>query len=150
MFRRVMFGAVKSGAVCGNAEGACRSAASIAPITIIIFVICSLRHRFMEWIFQCFVNAGQTTGMNEYNGSKSSGGIEMAMEKGPLSINSENMFPIIKKWLYSDHDIFYRELISNGCDAITKLKKLDMMGERPGHDRRRGEGIYQQHRLFGR
>ncbi len=51
------------------------------------------------------------------------------MERGPLSINSENMFPIIKKWLYSDHDIFYRELISNGCDAITKLKKLDMMGD---------------------
>lgn len=49
-------------------------------------------------------------------------------EKGQLSINSENMFPIIKKWLYSDHDIFYRELISNGCDAITKLKKLEMMG----------------------
>ncbi len=53
----------------------------------------------------------------------------MALERGPLSINSENMFPIIKKWLYSDHDIFYRELISNGCDAITKLKKLDMMGD---------------------
>ena len=53
----------------------------------------------------------------------------MAQEKGQLSINSENMFPIIKKWLYSDHDIFYRELISNGCDAITKLKKLQMMGE---------------------
>lgn len=53
----------------------------------------------------------------------------MEAEKGQLSINSENMFPIIKKWLYSDHDIFYRELISNGCDAITKLKKLDMMGE---------------------
>ena len=50
-------------------------------------------------------------------------------ERGSLSINSENMFPIIKKWLYSDHDIFYRELISNGCDAITKLKKLDMMGD---------------------
>ena len=50
-------------------------------------------------------------------------------EKGALSINSENMFPIIKKWLYSDHDIFYRELISNGCDAITKLGKLDMMGD---------------------
>ena len=50
-------------------------------------------------------------------------------EKGYLSINSENMFPIIKKWLYSDHDIFYRELISNGCDAITKLRKLDMMGD---------------------
>ena len=53
----------------------------------------------------------------------------MAMKKGSLSINSENIFPIIKKWLYSDHDIFYRELISNGCDAVTKLKKLDMMGE---------------------
>ena len=50
-------------------------------------------------------------------------------ERGTLSINSENMFPIIKKWLYSDHDIFFRELISNGCDAITKLKKLDVMGE---------------------
>lgn len=53
----------------------------------------------------------------------------MATKKGSLSINSDNIFPIIKKWLYSDHDIFYRELISNGCDAITKLKKLDMMGE---------------------
>ncbi len=53
----------------------------------------------------------------------------MAEKHGSLSINSENIFPIIKKWLYSDHDIFYRELISNGCDAITKLKKLDMMGE---------------------
>ncbi|MCR5754286.1 MAG: molecular chaperone HtpG [Acetatifactor sp.] len=50
-------------------------------------------------------------------------------KNGSLSINSENIFPIIKKWLYSDHDIFYRELISNGCDAVTKLKKLDMMGE---------------------
>ena len=48
---------------------------------------------------------------------------------GSLSINSENIFPIIKKWLYSDHDIFYRELVSNGCDAITKLKKLALMGE---------------------
>ena len=53
----------------------------------------------------------------------------MAEKHGNLSINSDNIFPIIKKWLYSDHDIFYRELISNGCDAITKLKKLDMMGE---------------------
>ncbi len=53
----------------------------------------------------------------------------MAMKQGSLSINSENIFPIIKKWLYSDHDIFYRELVSNGCDAVTKLKKLDMMGE---------------------
>ena len=51
------------------------------------------------------------------------------MKQGSLSINSENIFPIIKKWLYSDHDIFYRELISNGCDAITKLKKLEVMGE---------------------
>ena len=48
---------------------------------------------------------------------------------GSLTINSENIFPIIKKWLYSDHDIFYRELVSNGCDAITKLKKLEIMGE---------------------
>ncbi len=53
----------------------------------------------------------------------------MAARQGNLSINSDNIFPIIKKWLYSDHDIFFRELISNGCDAITKLKKLDMMGE---------------------
>ena len=53
----------------------------------------------------------------------------MAAKKGSLSISSENIFPIIKKWVYSDHDIFYRELISNGCDAITKLKKLELMGE---------------------
>lgn len=53
----------------------------------------------------------------------------MSERHGSLSINSENIFPIIKKWLYSDHDIFFRELISNGCDAITKLKKLEMMGE---------------------
>lgn len=53
----------------------------------------------------------------------------MSTERGNLSINSENIFPIIKKWLYSDHDIFVRELISNGCDAITKLKKLEIMGE---------------------
>ena len=53
----------------------------------------------------------------------------MSVKKGNLSISSENIFPIIKKWVYSDHDIFVRELISNGCDAITKLKKLDMMGE---------------------
>lgn len=53
----------------------------------------------------------------------------MAAKHGNLSIHSENIFPIIKKWMYSDHDIFVRELISNGCDAITKLKKLDMMGE---------------------
>ena len=53
----------------------------------------------------------------------------MATKKGSLSISSENIFPIIKKWVYSDHDIFFREMVSNGCDAITKLKKLDMMGE---------------------
>ncbi len=50
-------------------------------------------------------------------------------KKGSLSINSENIFPIIKKWMYSDHDIFARELVSNGCDAITKLKKLDIIGQ---------------------
>ncbi len=53
----------------------------------------------------------------------------MSNKHGSLSITSENIFPVIKKWLYSDHDIFVRELISNGCDAITKLKKLEMMGE---------------------
>lgn len=53
----------------------------------------------------------------------------MAAKKGNLSINSDNIFPIIKKWLYSDHDIFVRELVSNGCDAVTKLKKLALMGE---------------------
>lgn len=53
----------------------------------------------------------------------------MNKEQGSLAIDSENIFPIIKKWLYSDHDIFIRELVSNGCDAITKLKKLDMIGE---------------------
>mgnify|MGYP000938511101 FL=1 len=53
----------------------------------------------------------------------------MNKEHGSLSIHSENIFPIIKKWLYSDHDIFMRELISNGSDAITKLKKLELMGE---------------------
>ena len=53
----------------------------------------------------------------------------MSVKKGRLSISSENIFPIIKKWVYSDHDIFFRELISNGCDAITKIRKLDMMGE---------------------
>ncbi len=57
------------------------------------------------------------------------GDIKMSTEKGSLSINSENIFPIIKKWLYSDQDIFIREIISNGCDAITKLRKLEVMGE---------------------
>ena len=58
----------------------------------------------------------------------------MATEHGNLSINSENIFPIIKKWMYSDHDIFFRELVSNGCDAITKLKKLELMGETESKD----------------
>ncbi len=53
----------------------------------------------------------------------------MSKRTGSLSINSENIFPIIKKWLYSDHDIFVREMVSNGCDAISKLSKLEMMGE---------------------
>ncbi|MBO7631216.1 MAG: ATP-binding protein, partial [Lachnospiraceae bacterium] len=56
------------------------------------------------------------------------------MKQGSLSINSENIFPIIKKWLYSDHDIFARELVSNGCDAVTKLKKLALIGEAELHD----------------
>ena len=50
-------------------------------------------------------------------------------KKGSLSINSENIFPIIKKWLYSDHDIFIREVVSNACDAVTKLRKLALIGE---------------------
>ena len=51
------------------------------------------------------------------------------MAKGNISVDSENLFPIIKKWLYSDKDIFLRELVSNGCDAITKLKKLAGIGD---------------------
>lgn len=66
----------------------------------------------------------QTIGLIKYKG-----GISMPHENGTLSIHSENIFPIIKKWLYSDKDIFIRELISNACDAIVKLKKLDAMGE---------------------
>ena len=58
----------------------------------------------------------------------------MSVQHGNLSINSENIFPIIKKWMYSDHDIFFRELVSNGCDAITKLKKLQMIGEASDSD----------------
>ena len=53
----------------------------------------------------------------------------MENKQGSLSIHSDNIFPIIKKWLYSDHDIFVRELVSNGCDAVTKLKKLALIGE---------------------
>ena len=60
---------------------------------------------------------------------KKGDGFIMANKRGTLSINSDNIFPIIKKWLYSDHDIFVREMISNGCDAITKLKKLEVMGD---------------------
>ena len=63
----------------------------------------------------------------------------MTVKHGSLSINSENIFPIIKKWLYSDHDIFFRELISNGCDAITKLKKLEIMGEYSFPDNHKNE-----------
>ena len=63
----------------------------------------------------------------------------MAAKHGNLSINSDNIFPIIKKWLYSDHDIFVRELVSNGCDAITKLKKLEVMGEYTFPDNRKDE-----------
>ena len=55
--------------------------------------------------------------------------IFLARKEGSLTINSENIFPIIKKWLYSDHDIFFRELISNGVDAVTKLRALASMGE---------------------
>ena len=55
-------------------------------------------------------------------------------KKGNLSINSENIFPIIKKWLYSDHDIFIREIVSNACDAVTKLKKLSLIGEYENKD----------------
>lgn len=64
---------------------------------------------------------------NKRNDNKRS--VNMSTERGSLSIHSENIFPIIKKWLYSDHDIFMRELISNGSDAITKMKKLEVMGE---------------------
>ena len=74
------------------------------------------------------------SGPKDYEKFPHAAGIEIRsgfnwQKSGSLSINSENIFPIIKKWLYSDHDIFYRELVSNGCDAITKLKKLALMGE---------------------
>ena len=76
----------------------------------------------------------------------------MSEKRGSLSINSDNIFPIIKKWLYSDHDIFFRELISNGCDAITKLKKLDMMGEYSfpeGHKNKVADRLLRRYRIFG-
>ena len=69
------------------------------------------------------------TGMTHLYSRKLFIGDVYNMKNGNLSINSENIFPVIKKWLYSDHDIFVRELISNGCDAVTKLKKLSLMGE---------------------
>ena len=69
------------------------------------------------------------TGMTHLYSRKLFIGDVYDMKNGNLSINSENIFPVIKKWLYSDHDIFVRELISNGCDAVTKLKKLSLMGE---------------------
>ena len=57
----------------------------------------------------------------------------MTNQKGSISIHTENIFPIIKKWLYSDKDIFIRELISNGCDAVNKYKKLISLGEAKGN-----------------
>lgn len=69
------------------------------------------------------------TGMTHLYSRKLFIGDVYDMKNGNLSVNSENIFPVIKKWLYSDHDIFVRELISNGCDAVTKLKKLSLMGE---------------------
>ena len=57
----------------------------------------------------------------------------MTNQKGSISIHAENIFPIIKKWLYSDKDIFIRELISNGCDAVNKYKKLISLGEAKGN-----------------
>ena len=80
-----------------------------------------------------FQRKKQRTGAQKKTDDRFSAGkgvcITMGAKHGNLSINSDNIFPIIKKWLYSDHDIFVRELVSNGCDAITKLKKLEMMGE---------------------
>ena len=67
--------------------------------------------------------------VSNFNLCRICGGMEIKMAKGNISVDSENMFPIIKKWLYSDKDIFLRELVSNGCDAVTKLKKLAGIGE---------------------
>ena len=73
----------------------------------------------------------------------------MSNKTGSLSINSENIFPIIKKWLYSDHDIFVREMVSNGCDAITKLKKLSLMGEYTYPDNFKNSiDVYKRQRLY--
>ena len=67
---------------------------------------------------------------------------DFSEKKGSLTIDSENIFPIIKKWLYQDHDIFYRELISNGCDAVTKLKKLALIGEYGNKDEKYRIDVY--------
>src|SRR6202040_4073769 len=55
-----------------------------------------------------------------------------AMQKGNIRVQTENIFPIIKKFLYSDHDIFIRELVSNAVDATQKLKTLSSLGEAKG------------------
>lgn len=86
----------------------------------------------MTFIFaelECLLDRRAGVGPAAVNQQGKEGVFNNGSEKGTLSIDSENIFPIIKKWVYSDHDIFVREMISNGCDAITKLKKLDMMGE---------------------
>ena len=98
---------------------ACHKLSIQNPVADFIF---SLRN---YWLIRCNLTA-HSRGVNV---NKNKECVKMTEKHGNLSIDSDNLFPIIKKWLYSDHDIFYRELISNGCDAITKLKKLDMMGE---------------------
>ena len=98
---------------------ACHKLSMQNPVADFIF---SLRN---YWLIRCNLTA-HSRGVNV---NKNKECVKMTEKHGNLSIDSDNLFPIIKKWLYSDHDIFYRELISNGCDAITKLKKLDMMGE---------------------
>jgi molecular chaperone HtpG len=98
---------------------ACHKLSIQNPVADFIF---SLRN---YWLIRCNLTA-HSRGVNV---NKNKECVKMTKKHGNLSIDSDNLFPIIKKWLYSDHDIFYRELISNGCDAITKLKKLDMMGE---------------------
>jgi len=98
---------------------ACHKLSMQNPVADFIF---SLRN---YWLIRCNLTA-HSRGVNV---NKNKECVKMTEKHGNLSIDSDNLFPIIKKWLYSDHDIFYRELISNGCDAITKFKKLDMMGE---------------------
>ena len=98
---------------------ACHKLSIQNPVADFIF---SLKN---YWLIRCNLTA-HSRGVNV---NKNKECVKMTEKHGNLSIDSDNLFPIIKKWLYSDHDIFYRELISNGCDAITKLKKLDMMSE---------------------